>query len=76
PAVDTNHREISLSGPWIGAAAPGVFIEGLDDKGGVINATFDATAGVLRPINGTSFAAPYVTGLAALVRAKYPHLTA
>lgn len=76
PAVDTNHREISLSGPWIGVAAPGVFIEGLDDKGGVINATFDATAGVLRPINGTSFAAPYVSGLAALVRAKYPNLTA
>lgn len=76
PAVDEQHREISLSGPWIGVAAPGVFIEGLDDKGGVINATFDAQAGLLRPINGTSFAAPYVTGLAALVRAKYPNLTA
>lgn len=76
PAVDTNGRELSLSGPWIGVAAPGVFIEGLDDKGGVINATFDANAGVLKPINGTSFAAPYVTGLAALVRAKYPNLTA
>lgn len=76
PAVDTNNREISLSGPWIGAAAPGVFIEGLDDKGAVMNATFDARAGVLRPINGTSFAAPYVSGLAALIRSKYPNLTA
>ncbi len=76
PAVDEQHREISLSGPWIGVAAPGVFIEGLDDKGGVINATFDATAGQLRAINGTSFAAPYVSGVAALIRAKYPKLTA
>lgn len=76
PAVDTTGREISLNGPWIGVAAPGTFVEGLDGKGAVINGTFDQTAGVLRAINGTSFAAPYVSGLAALIRAKYPNLSA
>jgi membrane-anchored mycosin MYCP len=76
PAVDDHGREISLAGPWVGAGAPGIFVEGFDDKGGVINATFDANAGQLRAINGTSFSAAYVSGLAALVRAKYPKLTA
>ncbi|WP_345892229.1 type VII secretion-associated serine protease mycosin [Mycolicibacterium sphagni] len=76
PAVDQNGREISLAGPWIGVAAPGTFVEGLDGKGAVINSTFDQQAGVLKAINGTSFAAPYVSGLAALIRAKYPNLTA
>ncbi|GAB7145862.1 peptidase S8 [Mycobacterium riyadhense] len=76
PAVDDHGREISLSGPWVGAAAPGVFVQGFNDKGGVINATFDPTAATLRAINGTSFSAAYVSGLAALVRAKYPNLTA
>ncbi|MDP7707374.1 type VII secretion-associated serine protease mycosin [Mycobacterium sp. TY815] len=76
PAVDDHGREISLSGPWVGVAAPGVYVEGFDDKGAVINATFDPNAGALRAINGTSFSAAFVTGLAALVRAKYPNLTA
>jgi membrane-anchored mycosin MYCP len=76
PAVDDHGREISLSGPWVGVAAPGVFLQGFDDKGGLINATLDQTAGVMRPINGTSFSAAYVSGLAALIRAKYPNLTA
>lgn len=76
PAVDDHGREISLSGPWVGVAAPGVFVQGFNDKGGVINATFDPTAATLRAINGTSFSAAYVSGLAALVRAKYPTLTA
>ncbi|MEB3031891.1 type VII secretion-associated serine protease mycosin [[Mycobacterium] nativiensis] len=76
PAVDDHGREISLSGPWIGVAAPGVFVQGLDDKGGLINATFNAQAGVLQSMNGTSFSAAFVSGLAALVRAKYPNLTA
>ncbi|MFL0286837.1 type VII secretion-associated serine protease mycosin [Mycobacterium sp. SMC-21] len=76
PAVDQQGREISLAGPWVGVAAPGTFVEGLDGKGAVINGTFDEQAGVLKAINGTSFAAPYVSGVAALIRAKYPNLTA
>lgn len=76
PAVDEHGREISLSGPWVGAAAPGVYVQGFDDKGGIINATFDPTAAQFKAINGTSFSAAYVSGLAALIRAKYPNLTA
>ena len=76
PAVDDHGREISLFGPWVGVGAPGVSVEGFDDHGGVINSTFDANAGLLKPINGTSFSAAYVSGLAALVRAKYPNLSA
>lgn len=76
PAVDDHGREISLSGPWVGAGAPGVFIQGLDDHGNLINSTFNSDAGMLKPMNGTSFSAAYVSGLAALVRAKYPNLSA
>jgi membrane-anchored mycosin MYCP len=76
PAVDTNGREISLAGPWVGIGAPGVFVAGFNDHGDLINSTFDAQAGVLKSMSGTSFSAAYISGLAALVRAKYPNLTA
>jgi membrane-anchored mycosin MYCP len=76
PAVDDHGREISLSGPWVGVGAPGVFVQGVTDRGGVINATFDSQAGLMRSMSGTSFSAAYVSGLAALVRAKYPNLSA
>lgn len=75
PAVDDQGREISLFGPWVGVAAPGVAIQGFNDKGQLINATLDADDGLLKPMNGTSFSAAYVSGLAALIRAKYPQLT-
>lgn len=76
PAVDDHGREISLSGPWVGVGAPGVFVDGVTDRGNAINATFDSQAGVMRSMSGTSFSAAYVSGLAALVRAKYPNLSA
>lgn len=76
PARDDGGREISLAGPWVGVAAPGLFVEGFNDRGEVINATFDAQKGVLLPMSGTSFSAAYVSGLAALIRAKYPTLPA
>jgi membrane-anchored mycosin MYCP len=76
PAVDDHGKEISLSGPWVGVGAPGVFVEAVNDRGAVINATFDSQAGVMRSMSGTSFSAAYVSGLAALVRAKYPNLSA
>ncbi len=76
PAVDDQGNEISLLGPWIGTAAPGVSVQGFNDKGELINSTFNADEGVLKPMNGTSFSAAYVSGLAALIRAKYPQLTA
>jgi membrane-anchored mycosin MYCP len=75
PAVDVNGREISLSGPWVGVAAPGVFVEGLHGPD-LVNASLDSQDNVLKSFSGTSFSAAYISGLAALVRAKYPNLSA
>ncbi|MBJ8338575.1 type VII secretion-associated serine protease mycosin [Antrihabitans sp. YC3-6] len=68
----------SLSGPWVGIAAPGEDVISLDSKpGGVglINAQ-QGEGGSTGPYFGTSFAAPYVSGLAALVRSRFPALDA
>ena len=68
----------SLSGPWVGTAAPGVGIMGLSPQtGGPVNAYPAIRPGEKDiPFWGTSFSAAYVSGVAALVRAKYPQLTA
>ena len=68
----------SLAGPWISAAAPGVGIMGLSPQnGGPVNAYPPVRAGEANmPFWGTSFSAAYVSGVAALVRAKFPDLSA
>ncbi|OMC08427.1 type VII secretion-associated serine protease mycosin [Mycobacterium sp. SP-6446] len=67
--------EFSLHGPWVAVAAPGERIVSLDPGGpGLINAWQDQRG--LVPINGTSFAAPFVAGVVALVRARFPDLNA
>lgn len=76
PAVDDSGQEISLAGPWVGVGTPGLFVEGFNERGDVINATFDSQSNVLKPMSGTSFSAAYVSGLAALIRGKYPNLPA
>lgn len=66
----------SLAGPWVGVAAPGVDIistDPLPNSTGQIN-RFVSGSGV-SPVQGTSFAAPYVAGLVALVRARFPTLS-
>jgi len=50
----------TLAGPWVDVAATG---EGLTPLGSA-------------PLSGTSYAAPVVSGLAALIRARFPALTA
>ncbi|ULD39003.1 type VII secretion-associated serine protease mycosin [Rhodococcus qingshengii] len=68
----------TMAGPWVSVAAPAVDIVSLDptkgDTGGMTNATVGKDGP--RPITGTSFASAYVAGLAALIREKYPDLTA
>lgn len=68
----------TMGGPWVGVAAPAINIVSLNpaegDKGTLVNAQIQKGEAI--PINGTSFAAAYVSGLAALVREKYPDLTA
>jgi membrane-anchored mycosin MYCP len=79
-AVDNTGAPISksLAGPWVAAAAPGVGIMGLSPQtGGPANAYPPIRPGERNmPFWGTSFSAAYVSGVAALVRAKYPGLTA
>ncbi|MEW2499346.1 MULTISPECIES: S8 family serine peptidase [unclassified Amycolatopsis] len=67
----------SVHGPWVGVAAPGTDIVSLDPaegSTGLANLTIEGTT--QSPIQGTSFASPYVAGVAALVRQMYPQLNA
>jgi membrane-anchored mycosin MYCP len=68
----------SLAGPWVAAAAPGVGIMGLSPQhGGPVNAYPPTRAGEPNTAFwGSSFSAAYVSGVAALVRARYPDLSA
>ncbi len=79
-AVDPTGAPVarSLAGPWVGVGAPGTAITGLSPRDGQpVNAYPPARPGEAPvPFWGTSFAAAYVSGVAALVRAKFPALTA
>jgi membrane-anchored mycosin MYCP len=66
-------------GPWVSVAAPGEDIISIDPgtSGGLTNVFGEpGSNSAPGPIQGTSFAAPYVAGIVALVRSKYPGLTA
>jgi membrane-anchored mycosin MYCP len=67
--------EFSLAGPWVDVAAPGEGIVSLDPDGeGLVDAL--PSDGDEMPIAGTSYAAPVVSAVAALVRSRSPELTA
>nr|WP_231980228.1 type VII secretion-associated serine protease mycosin [Mycobacterium sp. E2497] len=67
--------DFSLHGPWLAVAAPGENITSLDANGpGLVDAEL-AQRGLM-PLNGTSFAAPLVSGVVALIRSRFPQLTA
>ncbi len=77
-SVDPDGRPSSftLGGPWVDIAAPGTGIVSLSPTGrGLATGTLDAEGRVL-PFDGTSFAAPFASATAALVRARFPSLTA
>jgi len=66
----------SVAGPWVGIAAPGTDVVGLSPRDdGIINA-IDGPDNTLLVPSGTSFATAIVSGVAALVRAKFPQLSA
>ncbi|OBF73515.1 type VII secretion-associated serine protease mycosin [Mycobacterium sp. 852002-51613_SCH5001154] len=52
--------DFTVAGPWVDVAAPGEAVTPLGSE----------------PVSGTSYAAPVVSGLAALIRARFPVLTA
>jgi len=66
----------SMSGPWVDVAAPGSGIVSLSSAGDTVINGVPGSEGPLVPIAGTSFAAAYVSGLAALLRSRFPTLTA
>jgi membrane-anchored mycosin MYCP len=62
---DDTPPPFTVPGPWVDVAAPGTGLRSLAVGGGT-------TGG----LDGTSFAAPWVAGLAALVRERFPELAA
>jgi len=61
----------SLLGPWVSLGAPGTGIESLGPgSAGLINGV--GAGGQLTPVGGSSFAAAYVAGTAALLRSRFP----
>ncbi len=60
----------SLPGPWVDVAAPGEGVLSLSTVGDAMANTIGGS-----PIHGTSFAAPVVSGLAALIRSRFPDWT-
>jgi len=63
----------SVSGPWVGVAAPAENMVALGYDGNPVNALQGEDGPI--PISGTSFAAAYVSGLAALLKQRFPDLT-
>jgi membrane-anchored mycosin MYCP len=73
--VDGTPSRFSFAGPWVDVAAPGEGVVSLDPDGEGRTATL-ATADGATPLVGTSYAAPVVAGLVALMRSRSPELTA
>jgi membrane-anchored mycosin MYCP len=74
---DGQPSKFTMAGPWVGVAAPGENIVSVSnaDGGGLANGLPDQHQQQVA-LSGTSYAAGYVSGVAALVRSKYPSLTA
>ncbi|WP_040788676.1 type VII secretion-associated serine protease mycosin [Nocardia paucivorans] len=75
--ADGKPSDFSIHGPWVGVAAPGRGIVSLDSRPGRTGVVDSVQTGEgIGPIDGTSFSSAYVSGLAALVRARFPELSA
>ncbi|AQT81422.1 type VII secretion-associated serine protease mycosin [Mycolicibacterium litorale] len=73
--ADGAPSSFSLRGPWVDVAAPGEDVVSLDVDGEGLVDTVPTPSGAA-PISGTSYAAPVVSALAALVRSRFPRLSA
>ncbi len=74
-SADGSPADFSIHGPWVGVAAPGTDIVSLTNASHGLAGAYRSDDGSV-PIRGTSFAAPYVAGTAALVRSRFPQLSA
>lgn len=61
----------TLAGPWLDVAAPGEAVVSLNPSGAGLVSVRPGPGGP-EPLFGTSYAAPVVSGLAALIRARFP----
>ncbi len=68
--------DFSLAGPWVTVAAPGRGLTSLANSTGGGLADRVRTESGAGPVDGTSFAAPLVSGIVADVRSRFPELTA
>ncbi|MEC3954966.1 type VII secretion-associated serine protease mycosin [Nocardia sp. CDC153] len=68
--------KFTVPGPWVGVAAPGENIISLDPRNTGLTTAKVTNQGQVVPYSGTSFAAPQVSGVAALVRSRFPDLRA
>lgn len=65
----------SIAGPWVDVAAPGEYVTSLGPDGhGLVDSTSRSVGA--QPLSGTSYAAPVVSAIAALLRSRAPQLTA
>jgi membrane-anchored mycosin MYCP len=75
-APDGTASQFGIRAPWVDVAAPGERIMSLSSRGGGLTDHIVSVSGQSDPMQGSSFAAPAVAGLAALIRARYPELSA
>ncbi|MGH8967716.1 MAG: type VII secretion-associated serine protease mycosin, partial [Actinomycetes bacterium] len=75
-SVNGDAADFSIRGPWVDVAAPGTGAVSLSSAGPDLITELVDVHGQARSLDGTSFATPYVAGLAALVRERFSNLTA
>ncbi|WP_144206236.1 type VII secretion-associated serine protease mycosin [Mycobacterium tilburgii] len=75
--ADGQPSRFTMPGPWVGIAAPGEKIVSVSNRdGGDLANGLPNEHQQLDALSGTSYAAGYVAGVAALVRSKYPTMSA